>query len=359
MSEKKSMTKSTIPAINTGIVGFGFSGKISHAPFIAAHPAFRLHTIVSTGNEAAGLYPKAQIFTDFRALLNNPEIELVVICTPHSFHAAQAMQALKAGKHVVIEKPITMSAAELELLIETSTISGKKIFPYHNRRWDGDFLTLKHIIKQSFLGKVMEYESRFDRYSPAVSRAEWRYNHINGGGMLFDLGPHLIDQAVHLFGTPAGVWCMLQIQREGNVVNDCFDLKLIYPGMTATLKAGVFFAEAGPRFQVHGTTGSYIKYGVDPQEGMLKKGRKPMSKNFGVEPIKYSGLLHSRTSDKTIRVKYNSFPGNYMGFYDDVFESVRHQREPAITVADALLNLQIIEAAIKSHHEKRIIEIKE
>lgn len=352
------MTKNTTSAINTGIVGFGFSGKVFHAPFIAAHLAFRLHTIVSKGNEAAGLYPKTQLISDLRALLDNPEIELVAICTPHSLHAEQAIQALKAGKHVVIEKPVAMSTAELELIIETATLAGKNIFPYHNRRWDADFLTLKHIINQGFLGEVMEYESRFDRYSPAVSRAEWRYNHKNGGGMLFDLGPHLIDQAVHLFGAPTGVWCMLHIQRENSVVNDCFDLKLIYPGMTATLKAGVFFAEAGPRFQVHGKTGSYIKYGIDPQESALKKGRKPVSKNFGLEPIKYSGLLHTRKSDKTIRVKYHSFPGDYMGFYDNVFESLRHQKEPAITVADALLNLQIIEAAIKSHHEKRIIEIK-
>jgi predicted dehydrogenase len=268
------------------------------------------------------------------------------------------MQALKAGKHVVIEKPVAMSSSKVELLIETANLTGQMFFPYHNRRWDGDFLTLKHIIKQGYLGNILEFESHFDRWSPTLSRAEWRHNNKNGGGTLFDLGPHLIDQAINLFSLPTEVFCMLYNQRQGSVVNDSFDLKLIYPGMTATLKAGVFFMEAGPRFQVHGTSGSYVKYGIDPQEAMLKKGRKPMSKSFGVEPKKYSGLLHSKSDNKTIRVRYETFPGNYMGFYDNVFEAVTRNTKPEVTVSDALFNLRILEAALKSHNEKRVVEVE-
>lgn len=358
MSTKKTTGKNSEPTINAGIAGFGLSGKIFHAPFIKAHPNFKLHTIHSTGQEAAALYPEALVVTDYNVLLGNPEIDLVVICTPHQFHANQAMQALNAGKHVVIEKPVAMSSNEVELLIETANSTGKMFFPYHNRRWDGDFLTLKHIIKQGYLGNIMEFESHFDRWSPTISRAEWRYNNEEGGGMLFDLGPHLIDQAISLFGLPGAVWCMLYIQREGSVVNDSFDLKLVYPGMTATLKAGVFVMEAGPRFQVHGTKGSYVKYGIDPQESMLKKGRKPLSKNFGVEPKKYSGLLHSKKDNKTIRFRHETLPGNYMGFYESVFEAVTLGAEPEVTASDALYNIKIIEAALKSHNEKRIVEIE-
>ena len=358
MSVKKTTGKTSDLTINAGIVGFGLSGKIFHAPFIEAHPDFKLHTIVSSGKDAAALYPEALAVNNYNALLANPEIDLVVICTPHQFHANQAMQALNAGKHVVIEKPVAMSSSDVELLIETTNSTGKMFFPYHNRRWDGDFLTLKHIIRQGYLGDILEFESHFDRWSPTLSRAEWRYNNTEGGGMLFDLGPHLIDQVISLFGLPDAVWCMLYIQRDESMVNDSFDLKLIYPGMTATLKAGVFVMEAGPRFQVHGTKGSYVKHGIDPQEAMLKKGLKPKGKRFGVEPKKYSGLLHSKSDNKTIRVRYETMPGNYLGFYQNVFEAVTDGAKPEVTASDALITIKIIEAAMKSHKEKRHVEVE-
>ncbi len=343
--------------IKTGVVGFGLSGRVFHTPFLETHSGFKLSTIVSTGSDAKQIYPKAKVITRFVDLINDPDIDLVVICTPHQFHVEQAGMALEKGKHVVIEKPVAMSSCDFKNLMDISAKYGKMIFPYHNRRWDGDFLTLRHLINEGYLGEVLDFESRFDRYNPAITRAEWRYVQEDGGGNLFDLGPHLIDQAICLFGVPQSVFCILHTRRQGSMVNDDFDLKLIYPNITASLRAGVFVKETGPRFQVHGTFGSFIKYGLDPQEAALKAGKMPDSKNFGAEPVKNFGLLNSAAHEKSIRARYATFPGYYMGFYDDVFATLEGHKSPEVSPEDALLNLKIIEAAFKSHREKHIINL--
>ncbi len=250
-----------------------------------------------------------------------------------------------------------MSSAEMEQIMAAAKKAGKMVFPYHNRRWDGDFLTLQHLIAEGYLGEVLDFESHFDSYQPEVSRAEWRYVNENGGGTLFDLGPHLIDQAICLFGKPDAVWCRLYFQRQGSKANDSFDLKLLYPRTTATLRAGIFVWEPGPRFQVHGTLGSYIKYGLDTQEAALKKGKKPAGINFGSEPVKMHGLLHSNAHKQTLRGKFKTFSGRYMGFYENVYDVLSGNDGPEVTAGDALLNLQIIEAAFVSHIEKRIINL--
>jgi scyllo-inositol 2-dehydrogenase (NADP+) len=343
--------------INTAVVGFGLSGRVFHAPFAETHTGFNLHSIMTSGDEAQKIYPHVLIVKTFEDILENPDIELVAICTPHHLHKEQAIKALHAGKHVIIEKPVAMSSLEIEEIMSAASQAGRKVFPYHNRRWDGDFLTLRHLISKGYLGEVMDFESHFDRYSPTLSRAEWRYNNEQGGGTLFDLGPHLIDQAVCLFGKPESVWCLLHQQREGSMVSDSFDLKLIYPKITATLRAGVFVREQGPRFQVHGSHGSYIKYGLDTQEARLKSGKMPVGADFGAEPRKLHGLLHSVANDKTIRLKYATIPGNYMGFYDDVAAVLAGKKEEEVSIEAAHLNLKIIEAALMSYRDKTNVEL--
>lgn len=349
--------KTTRRRIKTAIAVFGLSGRVFHAPFVNTNSKFQLHTIVTSGDEAKKIYPDVKIARNFKSMIENPAIGLVVICTPHHLHTEQACMALERGKHVVIEKPVAMSSGEIEQIISTSEKYGKMVFPYHNRRWDGDFMTIRHLIKEGYLGEVMDFESHFDRYSPEVLRAEWRYNNPDGGGTLFDLGPHLIDQAIALFGKPQSVWCLLHNQREGSKVNDSFDLKLIYPKLTATLRASVFIKETGPRFQVHGTLGSFNKYGLDTQEAALKAGKMPGSKNFGVDLAKNYGILNSVANDKSLRLKYATMPGFYMGFYEDVYAAINGQKSPEVTAEDALLNLQIIEAAFRSYAERRIVDI--
>lgn len=354
-NNKKSGTNASV--LNTGIVGFGLSGQVFHAPFVDVHPGFKLHTIVTSGALAATKYPKTQIKASFDELLANPAIDLVIICSPNQLHFPQAKAALEAGKHVIVEKPFTVNSTEAQSLIEASRKSGKLVFPFHNRRWDSDLLTLKHIIAQGYLGKIVEYESRFDRFTPEISRAAWRYQQEEGGGTLFDLGIHLIDQAVSLFGKPQGVFARLFNQREGSVTDDSFDLKLIYPDLNVTLKASVFVKEAGPRFQVHGTKGSFVKYGLDVQEAQLRKGKKPGSKGYGMEPFSQRGILNTATSGKSFRGRYETLPGNYMAFFDNVHSTITTGSEMVIKPEDALLNIRIIEAARVSQKEQKIIQL--
>ena len=358
MQTSKTSSDKENPILKVGIVGFGLSGQVFHAPFIDVNPHFNLHTIVTTGTLAGEKYPLVKITSSFEELLANPEIDIVIICSPNTLHFQHASATLKAGKHVIVEKPFTVNSDEAKRLIDISHKSDKFVFPFHNRRWDSDFLTIKYLIAQGLLGKVVDYESRFDRFTPEVSRAAWRYQQEAGGGTLYDLGIHLIDQAVSLFGTPDGVFCRLFNQREGSVTDDSFDLKLIYPELNVTLKASVFVKEPGPRFQVHGTQGSFVKYGLDSQEAQLKQNTKPGTKGFGIEPVSQRGILNTGLLGKEFRGRYKTLPGNYMEFFNNVYSVIVNGTEMDIKPEDALLNIRIIEAARKSDQEKRIMQLE-
>jgi len=343
--------------INTAIIGFGLSGQVFHAPFIRANPGFVLKTIVTQGDLAGKLYPATLISRNFDEVLADQQIELVIVASPNRFHFEQAAQILRAGKHVIVEKPFTPTSAEAQQLIELAEKSDCLLFPFHNRRWDGDFLTLKQIISEGLLGEIRDYQVHFDRFNPVITRASWRYSNTIAGGTLYDLGIHLIDQAVNLLGKPEGVFCRLFNQRAGSVVDDSFDLKLIYPKMNASLRASVFVKEPGPRFIVHGTQGSYIKYGIDPQEAALREGKIPGSKNWGTEPVKNHGLLHTQAYGNLYRGKYKTLPGNYMAFFDNIYNTISGNEKPEVKAEEAMLNIQIIEKAIESNRLKCIIPL--
>jgi predicted dehydrogenase len=346
----------TVQKLNVAIVGFGLSGKVFHAPFVHAHPGFELKTIMTSGEEAGKKYPQARITREFDEILIDDGIDLVVICSPNEFHFDQARMALEAGKHVILEKPITPTAGEAAELFRIAAANNRQLFPFQNRRWDGDFLTLKHILEEGYLGKILDLETRFDRYTPEVGRAAWRYNQNMAGGTLYDLGVHLIDQAVVLFGGPEAVFCRLFNQRENSVVDDSFDLKLIYPGLNVTVKAGVFVRETGPRYAVHGTLGSFVKYGLDPQEGALRKGKIPGSEGWGAEPKRQWGLLHTEFKGKKIRGRYETIPGNYMAFFEDVHDAISKNKGPTITPEQVLATLSIIEKARESSQTGSVIK---
>lgn len=354
---KVSPGKQADKVIQTGLIGFGLSGQVFHAPFIEVNPHFNLHSIVSKGMLAGEKYPLAKILQDPEQILADPEIELIIVATPNTLHFPIAKAALEAGKHAIIEKPLTVSSAEAEALIQLSRKTGRKVFPFHNRRWDSDFLTLSKLVQNGVLGKVVEFESRFDRFTPEISRAAWRYLEAPGGGTLFDLGIHLIDQAVTLFGKPEAVFCRLFNQRPGSVTDDSFDLKLLYPELNVTLKASVFAREPGPRFLVHGTGGSFIKYGLDTQESMLRAGILPGSRNFGKEPVSQRGILNSIVPGKEYRGRFPTLKGNYMRFFEEVYQALRHETPCTIKPEDALLNIRIIEAAQKSDSAKCAIPL--
>lgn len=342
--------------IQTGLMGYGLSGKVFHAPFIAAHPGFNLQAIASSGSEAQSEFPKSTHVTSYADLLKQP-IDLIVLCTPNSLHAPQAIQALEAGKHVIIEKPFATNSKDAKCIFDAAKVANKEVFPYHNRRLDSDFRTVQAILSQGYLGKVLDYECHFDKYSPLISRAKWKYSQTDGGGTLFDLGTHLIDQALCIFGKPQSVFCLLYNQREGSLCDDSFELKLLYSDFVATLKAGVFVKEPGPRIIIHGTHGSFIKSGIDPQEAWLRKGNKPGLKGYGVEPKKNRGILNSDLQGKSFTGKYETQAGNYMEYYNNVYNVVVNHAKPVVTLDDAMLNLRIVEAAFRSSSEQRIITL--
>lgn len=343
--------------IKTAIIGFGLSGKVFHAPFISVHQGFELKSILTSKKDVSDYYRGVNIVRDFQDVMDDPDIDLVVLCTPNEFHKEQSIRALQAGKHVVLEKPITPTVSEAEEIMKAAGEAGRYLFPYHNRRWDGDFLTVKKILEDGLLGEILDFESRFERYNPEVGRASWRYNKKVAGGTLYDLGVHLIDQAVALFGKPEAVFCRLFNQRENSIVDDSFNLMLIYPGKNVSLKAGVFVREKGPRFAVHGRKGSYVKSGLDPQEKALLEGNQPVGEKWGHEDKSEWGILHTEMDGKVMHEKFETIPGNYMGFYDNVHDVIRNGKDMAVKPSEAALNILIIERAIESNEKKAVVPV--
>ncbi len=343
--------------INTAVVGFGLSGKVFHAPFIHAHPGFNLSAILTSGEEAKRMYPQAKTSRKYEELLEDPDLNLIIICSPNGYHFEQAKKAFESGKDVILEKPMTATAREAQELTGIAIKHGRRLFPYQNRRWDGDFLTIRHILKEGYLGQVLDFETHFDRFNPDVSRAAWRYSDKAAAGTLYDLGVHLVDQVQVLFGKPEAVFCRLFNQRENSAADDSFDLKLIYPDLNVTVKAGVFVREQGLRFAIHGRAGSFVKYGLDPQEAALRKGGLPGSKDWGVEAKRWWGLLNTDFNGKKIRGKYETFPGNYMAFFDNVHEVLQKGGELVVKPEQVILNLNIIEKAIESNKKQAVIKL--
>ena len=343
--------------IKTAIIGFGLSGKVFHAPFISVHQGFELKSILTSKKDISDYYRGVNIVRDYQDVLDDPDIDLVVLCTPNEFHKEQSIQALQAGKHIILEKPITPTYSDAEEIMKAAGEAGRYFFPYQNRRWDGDFLTVKKILEDKLLGEILDFESHFDRYNPEVGRASWRYSKKIAGGTLYDLGVHLIDQAVSLFGKPDAVFCRLFNQRQNSVVDDSFDLKLIYPRKNITLKAGVFVREKGPRFVLHGRKGSYIKSGLDPQEKALVEGNMPVGEKWGHDDKKAWGILYTEMDGKVVRKNFETIAGNYMGFYDNVYDVIHNGKEMAVKPSEAALNILIIERAVESHENKAVVPV--
>ncbi len=341
--------------IPAAVIGYGLSGKVFHAPFLHVHEGFRLKTILTSGEEAQKHYPQVGVTRSFEDILADDEIELVAICTPNRLHFEQAKQALEAGKNIVIEKPVTPGYEEALKLIEIAENNDRTIFPYQNRRWDGDFMTVKELISSGRLGRVHNFISHFDRYVPEIGRAAWRYEGESGGGTLYDLGVHMIDQALVLFGKPKAVFCRLFTQREGSGNDDAFDLNLIYDDLNVTLKAGVLVRDPGPRFIVHGTKGSFRKRGLDVQEPQLRQGKMPGDPGFGEEPEEMWGMLTLDGNGTPVEEKVQTREGNYMGFYDDVYESIAGRKSPEVTMEQAAMNIKVIEMAKRSAEKLKVV----
>lgn len=342
--------------IQTGIIGFGLSGKVFHAPFLHTNPGFQIRSIVERHHSnSSSQYPYVRIDSDYHLMLQDDEIELVVICLPNYLHYQVARDCLLAGKHVVIDKPFATTTQEADDLIELAESENLRIFVYHNRRWDGDFRTIQSIISQKTLGEIVEYEAHFDRYRPIINKLTWRDENIPGAGILFDLGSHLIDQAMQLFGKPEGIFADIRKQRSGSLVDDYFDVHLYYSGFKAILKAGMMVIKNGPHFIVTGKEGSFIKYGMDPQENALKAGHFPDKPGWGEDDPKNEGFLTIIENGKQKQIFYKTFAGNYQQFYQNVYDVLVKKHQQAVKPEDARNVIRIIERAFRSNELKKVI----
>ena len=341
--------------IHVGLVGYGMSGSVFHAPLIEYIPELTLKTVVSSDQaKVQKTLPTVSVVPTLDILLIDKDISLVVIATPTEMHYAQAKQALEAGKHVVVEKPFAVSSQQADELIELAHKHHVLLSVYQNRRWDNDFLTIHHLLEIDALGDISTYEAHYDRYRPVV-RHRWREEAVPGAGVLYDLGSHLIDQALVLFGMPATVWADIRAQRMGAKIDDYFHIVLGYAQHVAILHAGSLVREPGPHFQVHGSKGSYIKYGLDPQEDALKAGLLPNDPAWGREQEAMYGELIMNIGELPFKGKVQTLPGHYDAFYRGIVQAIVGGGTAPVLPEEARNIIRVIEAAQRSHEEQRTI----
>jgi scyllo-inositol 2-dehydrogenase (NADP+) len=350
-----SNTKQPIPV---GLASFGMSGLVFHAPLISSNPGFRLASIVErTTEKSRARFPQATLVRSFEELLRDDSLELIVVNTPNGLHLDMARQALTAGKHVILEKPMTVTSAEAQTLIELAHAQNLVLSVFQNRRWDGDFQTLQRVIQNQLLGQVVEFEGHYDRFRNYIEANTWKEESGPGSGILYNLGSHMIDQALALFGKPEAVTGELGIQRPGGKVDDYYHLTLHYPALRVVLKSSYLVREAGPRYLVHGTQGSFIKYGLDPQEEALKAGQLPTAPNWGMETPDTWGVLNTDIQGQHFTGRLETQAGNYPFYYQNIYQAIREGKALAVKPEESMLGLRIIEAVLQSNQEKRTIPL--
>lgn len=331
---------------NVALVGYGFAGRVFHAPLIAHTPGLRLHTVASS--DAAKVradWPRARVVADPHAAFADPAIDLVVLATPNHTHAALAVAALRAGRHVVVDKPFAPTLAEAEAVVAAAEAAGRLVSAFHNRRWDTEFLTLQRLIADGALGEVVELRSHFDRYRPQVPD-RWRERPGPGAGLWLDLGPHLVDQALQLFGPPEAVQADIAAFRDGARVDDWFEVSLHWPRRRAVLHASTLAAEHRLRFLAHGTAASFLKHGLDPQEARLRAGIAPGAAGWDRDPS--PGELVRIEDGAARRTPVASVPGDYRAYYAGIRDALRGEAPPPVTAAEILAAMRVLEAAQES-----------
>lgn len=343
--------------IHVGLIGYGLSGAIFHAPLIQSVEGLHIKTIVSSNPDKVHQdLPHAAVVTDPDMMLSDPDIDLVVVTSPNTTHYDLAMRAIHSGKHVVVEKPFTITSAEAEQLIELAQSKNVLLSVYQNRRWDNDFLTIKKMLATRLLGQLTTFESHYDRYRPTVQE-RWREKNLPGSGMLYDLGAHLIDQALHLFGKPLQVWADLRNERQGAQVTDYFHIIFAYQNFRVILHSGSLVMQPGPRFTLHGDKGSFIKAGMDPQEEQLKQGLRPGDRGWGQEDSTQYGRLRTTVEGLVLDAVVETVPGKYEAFYQGMVEAIRDGKAVPVPAEEALETIRMIEFAIQSAEEQRMIKI--
>lgn len=345
---------------SVGLIGYGLAGKVFHAPLIAAAGAAglqlaRISSSSADADEVRRDYPGVILDPNPQAMLADPGIGLIVVATPNASHYELARAALEAGKHVVVDKPFVLSSAEGEELIALANAKGLLVSVFQNRRWDNDFLTLRSWVESGRLGPVHSYYAHFDRYSPQV-KVRWKELEQPGAGILWDLGSHLIDQALQLFGLPLAVTADLSVQRAGAQVEDLFHLTLDYGHCKAVLRAGMQVCAPGPRYEVHGTLGSFTKYGIDGQETALKEGARPGDAGWGEDDAANHATVTLAADGAPVAERVKTIAGSYESYYSGMGRAITEGQPVPVSAADALNVVRVIEAARQSHRERRTVD---
>ena len=342
--------------VQVGLIGYGFSASTFHVPLLSTISGFRITAVSSSRPELVEKdLPAAVVESDPSSLIQRKDVDLIIITAPNEAHFPLAKEALEAGKHVVVEKPFVLTYAQGKELIDLATRKGVILSVYHNRRWDNDFLTLQGIIESGKLGRIFTYEAHFDRYRREV-RDRWRERGIPGAGLLYDLGAHLIDQALVLFGLPLSVTADILSQREGAQADDYFHITLKYDRLRVILHSGMLVMEPGPHFLVHGDKGSFSKYGLDSQEETLKGGGKPGSPFYGEDPEENFGMLvYENNNGVTVRKSIRTIPGRYQDYYQGIYQSIGSGVPAPVSAEEAVNVIAVIECALLSNKEQRSI----
>lgn len=341
---------------HTGICSFGMSGKLFHAPFLAAHPGYVLAAIVERHqSESREKYPASRLYRSVEELCADPAIQLVVVNTPTHLHYNQARLALEAGKHVVVEKAFTLTVKEAEELKALAEAKGLVLSVYQNRRYDGDFRAVRAVLQKGLLGELREVQFRYDRYRPQFGGKAHKEGDLPGAGILFDLSPHLGDQALELFGLPDAVFADSWQMRDGVSAPDYFELLLYYPRLRVRLMASCLVREPGYAYILHGTKGSFLQQRSDRQEQALLAGAVPSLHDWCGAPDRPDGLLHTDVHGTITREETTSAPGNYMGFYDDLYKTLTGTGPNPVPPAEGVRNMRLLEAALRSEAEKKIV----
>ncbi len=358
--------------IGVGIVGFGLGGRVFHAPFVTAVSGLRLAAILQRkGDVAAKAYPAAEVVRSLDAMLANKAIQLVVVTTPSATHFEVAKEALQAGKHVVIDKPFAATSQEAQELSRLARTKGVMAVPFHNRRWDGDFLTVKKLIAEEAVGRLVTFESHFDRFRPLPRQGRWQEAANPANGMLFDLGPHLVDQALALFGPPDTITASVRLDRDGTAIEDAFDITLSYPRpngkqLLAHCRTSYLACANAPRFVLHGTRGSFRKFGLDPQEPRLVGGAKVPAEGSADAWLQEDEPAWGRltvapdpaTPETLVESEVKTEAGDYRGFYANVRDAILGRAPLALTAEDGFRVIRMLEMARRSSSEGRTLKVE-
>lgn len=334
--------------INVGLIGFGLSGRYLQAPFFQVNSNFNLKSIVTSQQIPKNLFPETERVDSYEQLLEDESLQLISICSPSNTHYDYAKKCLSAGKHILIEKPITAHKYEAEELFRLAAELNLKIFVFQNRRFDSDFMTLKSIIDSGILGEIISYEAHFDRYKPVLNAKKWKETVAPANGILYDLGSHLIDQSIYLFGKPNKVYGEVFTQRAGSEIDDAFDIILDYGKLRVTLKSSLMVKSQGPKYVINGTLGTYTKFGLDIQEDHLVAGLWPNQQGFGFELKEMDGTIKTNINGVEISGKVETKGGNWGILFDNIAATILNETESIIKPDEILEQIGIIDTIKKA-----------